>query len=290
VNWLVYHIASGDAFLSGTLLAVAGVFAAFRERRWIRRSSGLLFVVGLLLIGVSATPLPYWFYAAAGLLSVAWLAVGGSEKCPARRKRWLSGLTVGVWLGAAVWEFVYHITPTIESAGSEPIVIFADSLTAGLGENEAETWPRLLNRTQGATIHDFSRVGATTGSLLRKIRATDVPQGIVILEIGGNDILGTTSASQFEAALDECLALLRRSHSQVIMFELPLPPFYNAYGLVQRRLARKHGVALIPKRVLMGVLARGDATLDSIHLAQAGHDSLARIVWKSLGRKWREQM
>jgi hypothetical protein len=40
----------------------------------------------------------------------------------------------------------------------------------------------------------------------------------------------------------------------------------------------------------MGVLARGDATLDSIHLAQAGHDSLARIVWKSLGRKWREQM
>jgi acyl-CoA thioesterase-1 len=287
VNWLVYHIASGDAFFSGTLLAVAGVLAAFCKKQRLRRCSGLLFVVGLLFIGVSATPLSYWFYAAAGLLSVAWLAIGESKKCAARRKRILGGLTVGAWLFVAIWEFSYHITPTVECGDSEPIVIFADSLTAGLGEKEAETWPHLLKRTQGATIHDFSRMGATAASVLKKVKQMEVPPGVVILEIGGNDILGTTTAAAFEAALDECLARLRNSHSRIVMFELPLPPFYNTFGLVQRRLARKHGVALIPKRVLVGVLARSDATLDSIHLTQTGHDSLARIVWKTLGRQWR---
>jgi len=287
VNWLVFHIASGDAFFSGTLLAVAGVFAAFCKKQRLRRFSGLLFVVGLLLVGVSATPLPCWFYAAVGLLSVGWLAVGGSEKSPVRRKRIVAVMTIGVWLGAAACEFRYHVTPTVECDDSEPLVIFADSLTAGLGEKEAETWPSLLQRTQGATIHDFSQMGATASSVLKKVKQMEVPPGVVILEIGGNDILGTTTAAAFEAALDECLARLRNSHSRIVMFELPLPPFYNTFGLVQRRLARKHGVALIPKRVLMGVLARSDATLDSIHLTQTGHDSLARIVWKTLGRQWR---
>ena len=67
------------------------------------------------------------------------------------------------------------------------------------------------------------------------------------------------------------------------MFELPLPPFYNAFGIIQRRLAKKHGVTLIPKRVLMRVLSGSNATLDSIHLTQHGHEMLAASVWEILG-------
>ena len=288
MNWIIFHIASGEAFFTGAVMAVAGVCARFSTRSWIRWCSSLVFLIGLLLIGVSATPFPYWFYTVAGLISAGWLVIGESENSPKRRKRIAAGLTVAVWLLAAGWELTCHITPSVESADSEPIVIFADSLTAGIGENEAETWPHLLKRTQGATIHDFSRIGATVSSVLHKVQQIDVPEGIVILEIGGNDILGTTSVERFAATLDECLTLLRKTNPRIIMFELPLPPFCNSYGLVQRRLARKHGVTLIPKRVLMGVLARRGATLDSIHLTQSGHDTLAKTVWRILGREWRE--
>ena len=67
------------------------------------------------------------------------------------------------------------------------------------------------------------------------------------------------------------------------MLELPLPPFYNSFGLIQRKLARKYGVKLVPKRVFLSVLAGGGATLDSIHLSQAGHQQMANVVWEIVG-------
>ena len=63
------------------------------------------------------------------------------------------------------------------------------------------------------------------------------------------------------------------------MFELPLPPFCNDYGRVQRLLAAKYGVLLIPKRLLMAVLREEDSTVDSIHLTRRGHQRMANIVW-----------
>ena len=56
---------------------------------------------------------------------------------------------------------------------------------------------------------------------------------MIVVEIGGNDILGGTPAKQFERDLDQLLSVLAvQENRQVLMFELPLPPFYNAYGRV----------------------------------------------------------
>jgi acyl-CoA thioesterase I len=62
------------------------------------------------------------------------------------------------------------------------------------------------------------------------------------------------------------------------MFELPLPLMCNEYSRVQWEQAFRHHVALAPKRVLMAVLSAGDATDDSSHLTQAGHERLADLV------------
>jgi acyl-CoA thioesterase-1 len=70
------------------------------------------------------------------------------------------------------------------------------------------------------------------------------------------------------------------SQRQVVMFELPLPPFHHEYGRIQRTLAHKYGVSLIPKRVFLTVLAASDSTLDTIHLSQAGHELMAARVWQ----------
>ena len=66
------------------------------------------------------------------------------------------------------------------------------------------------------------------------------------------------------------------------MFELPIPPLYEGFGRVQRNLASRHGVALIPKRILLSVIAAADATVDSLHLTQQGHDRMADVVWALL--------
>jgi acyl-CoA thioesterase-1 len=125
-------------------------------------------------------------------------------------------------------------------------------------------------------------VGATVSSALRKAQQVAIPDGIVLVEIGGNDLLGSTTVDDFRRDLEALLAHLTGPDRQIIMFELPLPPFCNGYGRVQRRLAAKHDVALIPKRVFLRVLAADNATLDSIHLSQHGHELMADSVWQVL--------
>jgi hypothetical protein len=42
------------------------------------------------------------------------------------------------------------------------------------------------------------------------------------------------------------------------------------------------GITLIPKRVFLSVIAGDDSTLDSIHLSQSGHQTMADTVWRSV--------
>jgi acyl-CoA thioesterase-1 len=112
-------------------------------------------------------------------------------------------------------------------------------------------------------------------------RIGDEP-GLVLLEIGGNDMLGSTTPEQFEERLEVLLAEVCRPNRTVVMLELPLPPLCNRIGMIQRRLAAKHEVALIPKRVFIGVLTSSGATVDGIHLSPKGHAQMAETMWKAI--------
>lgn len=104
----------------------------------------------------------------------------------------------------------------------------------------------------------------------------------MIVEIGGNDILGSTTSAEFAHDLHTLLSEVSQDSRQIVMFELPLPPFFHEYGRIQRTLSTKYNVKLVPKRVFLSVIAGGDATLDSIHLSQAGHQKMANSVWQVL--------
>jgi len=62
------------------------------------------------------------------------------------------------------------------------------------------------------------------------------------------------------------------------MFELPLIPHKVAYGRIQRRLAAKYHVWLVPKRKFIEVIRGADATSDGIHLAPEGARRMAALV------------
>ena len=164
--------------------------------------------------------------------------------------------------------------------GDPPVDVVGDSVSAGMG-GEAETWPGVLARRHHVLVHDLSLPGATVESAIREQSGRlSGPGSLVLAEIGGNDVLGETTPGAFERGLDALLARLRQGGRTVVMLELPLPPFSNRYGAAQRRSARRHGVVLIPKRVLLGVLTTGGATLDSVHLSRSGHALMAEAVWR----------
>ncbi len=161
--------------------------------------------------------------------------------------------------------------------------MIGDSVSAGVREGEEGTWPKRLAREQHIDIRDLSKMGATVGSARKQAEQIGAESGLVLLEIGGNDLLGSTAPEQFEDGLDALLAEVCRCDRTVVMLELPLPPFCNRFGMIQRRLAAKHEVFLVPRRIFIGVLTTPGATIDGIHLSVSGHAQMAEALWQAIG-------
>jgi acyl-CoA thioesterase-1 len=287
---LIYHVASGQAFFSGVALVQLALMLSLRPMsRWASFGRRVGACGGLALIAASATPLPAWLWVAAVGVTVFWIGVEGSAGAGLRRLQpWLRGAVLGLWWLGVALEWPYHRMPAIPRLGDPPLYVVGDSVSAGMG-GERETWPRRLGRLHGVVIHDLSLAGATVGSARQQAARVREPRSLVLAEIGGNDVLAGTTALEFERGLDALLAHLRSDGRPVVLLELPLPPFFNRYGAIQRRLARRHGAILVPKRVLLGVLTRSGATVDSIHLSRAGHGLMAEAMWTVLRPAYRRE-
>lgn len=276
MNGLVFHIVSGQAFFSGISLIIAAIVCAEVDKRAARHFTAIALILGAILVVASSTAIPYWLYAVCVVATITRII----SRFAWDWKRWAPAVAVGAWLIAAVAEVPYHITPRLTPVSSRSITIIGDSVTAGIdGDESSERWPSLLARQHELEVQDISHIGETAASALKRIHGKNIDAPVVLLEIGGNDILGSTTSSQFATDLDALLAVVSDPKRQVIMFELPLPPFYHAYGRIQRSLAHKYHVALVPKRVFLSILAGNESTLDSIHLSQAGHLQMADTVW-----------
>lgn len=281
MNWLIFLFGSGVVFFLGIGLILSGVAACVTSRRdVVARLATLAGMFGLILIALSATPLTYWLYALAGTATFGWLATERAKRDWLRRQRvWLRCATAVAWTAAVAVELPYHQMPTVPTVNARTLAVIGDSVSAGLKDNE-ETWPCMLAQTHGIEVTNLADAGARVGSALRQVERLPTEAGFVLLEIGGNDLLGFGSASEFAAGLDKLLARICRPGRVVLMFELPLPPFHNDFGLAQRRLAARYGVLLIPKRIFASVITGGTATLDSIHLSPDGHALMADAVWR----------
>lgn len=280
MNGLVFHIVSGQAFFTGVLLLVLAAVASLAPRPVIARLSVIAFLVGVIAIVVSSTAIPSWLSTVAAASSLVWIASAYKQ---AWRRR-ASCVTALVWSVAALVEAPYHVTPTLDLVADRSIAVIGDSVTAGMGgDGVQECWPEILARERNLRVQDISHMGETAASALKRAKGRQIDAPLVFVEIGGNDVLGSTTTTQFASDLDSLLSHLSAADRQVVMFELPLPPFCHEYGRAQRSAAAKHGVVLIPKRVFLSVLAADGATLDSIHLSDRGHRMMAECVWRVIG-------
>lgn len=275
---VIYFFGSGLAFFVGLLLMGLAIgLASLAEWPRLRRWHAVLGIGGLLLVALSAAPLPYVLYAIGGVACLVWL-IGEQFARFTSARRWLrSSLGLILAIGFAL-EIPYQVAPRVPKSPLK-LVLFGDSVSAGMGEgNSVERWPQRLARLHLIEVRDHSHMGATVRTMLRESEPLTFEPGIVLLEIGGNDLLGTTKVADFERDLALLIERVAGPGRTVVMFELPLPPFANEFGRVQRRLSAQHGVLLIPKRLFVGVLTAEGATVDSVHLSPAGHVRMQELV------------
>jgi acyl-CoA thioesterase I len=292
LNLFLYHLASGQAWFSCGLLvlliAALDTFGNFDKHPRLVRLARLLLVIAVLLAGASATPAPLWLAIPLAISCLAYIGFGFAH--PVRQRRIALATCAGFSvLAALAVELPYHLAQPPHWPRPQRLYIVSDSLAAGRGR-EQTTWPRLLAARTPIDVRDLSFQGANTRLALRKLTAAlegvDSQEAWVLVSIGGNDMLGRTSAEDFGKDLEQLLAVARGDPARprtVIMQELPLIPGAWAFGAEQRRLAAKFEVVLIPKRLLAGVVLTEENVVDGLHLSAAGHERMAELLAQWVG-------
>ncbi len=151
--------------------------------------------------------------------------------------------------------------PAIPVMGPERIIIaFGDSLFAGYNLDPRDSYPEKLEnalRAKGvnADVINAGVSGDTTAAGLNRLEFTlaaqDTPPALLILELGGNDLLRGLSPEQTRANLGKMLAILQAQKVPVLLMGMRAPPNYGPefqaqFDAIYRDLAKEYGAALIP--------------------------------------------
>ena len=279
-QWLrmpIYYFISGEAFFIGAALILTAITASiFFSPRSGKIAANWLTVCGFVFMLLSVTPGPIWLYLLLGSLILTWLFLGKA----------MSSLLYSHFVKAAIivviafWvisEARYWRTPIIPQSNYEKLYVIGDSISAGLrGDNI--TWPKVIQADHHIAVFNLARAGSTVMTAFPEIDGVTSKDGVILIEIGGNDLF-KTPRSQFEAGLERILNKTRRLANTLVMLELPLPPFRNSIGTIQRKLAAKYNVILIPKRFFAKVACGRNATRDGLHLSRSGHERMADMIW-----------
>jgi acyl-CoA thioesterase-1 len=242
----------------------------------------IIAICGVLLVSLSSTPIAPWFVWAWMLAVLAALVLAHASVLA--RKRVTAAAAVLVLSAAgAIAEAPHQFTPDPPTVAAPRLYVVGDSISSGVGRENGPTWVRLIDQQKGVEVVDLSHPGATLASALDRVRRAPLRDGLVLLEIGGNDMFRHAPEDQFERDLKALLDHVSGPGRTVVMLELPLLPFHAELGRIQRRLAKKHGVMLIPKRHFASVLRGRGSTIDGLHLSDAGHRQMANMIWAAVG-------
>jgi len=167
--------------------------------------------------------------------------------------------------------------------GPGPIVCYGDSLVSGEGaSSHRQTYPARLGQQLGRTIQARGTPGQTTTGALASLREGDGPKdaSLVIVTLGGNDMLTRTRFGVTEANLAEIFDLLH-ARGAVVAFTAIESPLSAQRGRSLAKLCRRHGVILVPD-FLGGVLGDKELMADPIHPNDEGYAILAGRVADAL--------
>jgi acyl-CoA thioesterase I len=277
VNPIAIYFVSGDSLYPGAVLLLIGVLSPSASKGWLYVIRIAATWLGLALMIMACPPFPWvidaMFLAAFGIL------VTRFPKKKVRSAATIILVVLTVALSAS--ELRHRRMPALAAPRSDHLVVLGDSISAGMYTG-ASAWPSVFERNTGLPVKNLSEPGARVSGGIAMAEKLAPEDRIVLVELGGNDLLGGAPTSEFARNLDSLLAKVAARNRVVVMFELPLLPHVIGYGRAQRLLAKKFGVVLIPKHYFAEILGGANATTDGLHLSSAGAVRMASLVAKLL--------
>ena len=170
------------------------------------------------------------------------------------------------------------------------IVAVGDSLTAGLGVNEEDTYPAQLEKKLRAAGYDWKVINAgisgetSSGTLSRINWVMKLKPDIVILETGANDGLRGIDPRLTRRNIDETIRILKQQNVIVVLAGMKMvrnlgQKFTQDFADIYPSLAKKHDLILVPF-FLQGVA--GNPSLnqpDGIHPTAEGYRIITNTIY-----------
>jgi acyl-CoA thioesterase-1 len=174
------------------------------------------------------------------------------------------------------------------------IAILGDSITAGYGLLQAESFPSLLQDKFEADGYDRIEVvnagltGDTTAGGLRRVEWVLEPTvKILVIALGANDALRGQPASQAKANLSQIIEMAHKKGARVLLTGMLAPsnmgiPYQAEFKAIYPDLAAKYQVTFLPF-LLEGIAGIPELNQeDGIHPTAAGQRMIAEMIYPLL--------
>jgi lysophospholipase L1-like esterase len=170
--------------------------------------------------------------------------------------------------------------PALARLGPDDVVLaFGDSLTFGTGVTADETYPAVLAGLIGRKVVRDGVPGETTAQGLERLEAsleTHRPR-LLLLCLGGNDLLRRVDAAQIESNLRAMVQLARSHGAEVVLIGVPEPALFGGTAPLYRRLAAELRV-LLEEETVTDVLRDEALKSDPIHPNAEGYRRIAQAL------------
>lgn len=209
--------------------------------------------------------------------------------------------TIALWLvgcGAAKHSSASSVNRPLvlpeTSSGKPKIVAFGDSLTAGFGLTENESYPYLLQQKLKADGFDYEVVNAgvsgdtSQGGLERIDWVLGMDNvKVLILELGANDLLRGMPVPKMKSNLDQIIAKAEGKGIKVLLCGMLAPPtmgtqYQHDYVEAFPDLADKYHTAFLPFLLENVALKKELNQADGIHPNADGEKIMTDNVYKTL--------
>jgi acyl-CoA thioesterase-1 len=171
--------------------------------------------------------------------------------------------------------------PRIDGGGV--ILAFGDSLTFGTGANAEESYPAILERLIARKVVRSGVPGETAAeglARLPEILDESGPQ-LMILCLGGNDLLRRAEDATVKDSLRRMIQLARSKGTSVVLMAPPRPGVFTEAPPLYGELAKEFGVPL-EANILKAVLTDNALKSDIVHPNAKGYAKIADALAKLL--------
>ncbi len=247
----------------------------------IKITSGILFFLGILLVLLSGIPIPMFVFSLMAVMIAGLYFFTGFEAKETYLFFWVARLILICC--------VFYLTATELKCSKTPVVRrnnLKKMYVLGTSLSQSQSGPSyvdLLKSKYGIKAFNLSEPRNTPANAMSQADLISSSDILILIELGMHD-----DYVEFSRELDELLKTLSGHRRVIMMFELPRMSSGGSFIRVQREMANKYGVILIPRRVLARVVYNWRQT-NINNLPEKDHQWLAEYLAKILQDCFRDE-